>query len=377
VKGVISLCSGILALGICLSASFGLLTNKNRMQNQNMFGGYGEIHSVENYTQHFYYDDTNFYYQAYVPTWNNSFFELYSYDFESGESYRVCKRISCSHKTANCPIHPCYQTENIPYGGQWNLVDNQFITLQNSDDKLLIQLWNPLTDVYTSTIQVPRYNSISDAQGLGGKYESFFNHALRLNDDMILIGFNNQMHIYDNNYREILRFSCDGLLYPLIAGNKLCWSGHGELNCIDLKSGKTENNLLDGLFKTEKNISVRELNYPFSAFVYGDEIYFPRENSIYAFNPTSHSLREITKIDPLSTIDPYACFGDGNLMYYKQNGIVHTMNLDTLTVNDMPDLLKVPCASVRDLLLFVNPETTGTNDIECYDISEKRRIHEI
>lgn len=372
-KGVISLCSGILALGVCLSASFGFLSNENRMNNQNMFGGFGEIRSVGNYSQHFYYDDINFYYQAYVPTWNNSFFELYSYNFESGESYPVCKRISCSHKNANCHIHPCYQTEKIPDSGEWNLVDNQFISLKNSDDELIIQLWNPLTDTYASAIDVPRYNSISDAQGFEGKYESFYNDALRLNDELILIGYNNEMHIYDNNYREMFRFSCRGLLYPLIADNKLCWTGmQSELNSIDLESGKIENNLLDELFETEKIVSVKELDYPFSAFVYRDEIYFPRDGIIYAFNLTTHSLREITQIDPLSETDPYACFGDGNLMYYKENGIVHAVNLDTLTVNDLPDLPKVPCASVHDLLLFVNPDTTGKNDIECYGISGKQ-----
>jgi len=370
-KGVISLCSGILALGICLSASFGFLSNENRMKNQNMFGGFGEIRSVGNYSQHFYYDDTNFYYQAYVPTWNHSFFELYSYDFESGESYPVCKRISCSHKNANCSIYPCYQSDN--FNGVWSFVDNEFISLKKTNDELHIRLWNPLTDAYATTIEIPRYNSVSDEQGLGGKYESFYNDALRLNDQLILIGYNNEMHIYDNNYKEKFRFSCNGLLYPLIAGNKLCWSGmHNELNCIDLESGKIENNLLDGLLETKEIVSVKELNYPFSAFVYGDEIYFPRENKIYAFNPTSHSLREITQIDPLSEIDPYACFGNENLMYYKKNGIVHCMDLDTLAVNDLPDLPKVPCASVNNLLMFVNPDAAGTNDIECYDISGKQ-----
>ena len=372
-KGVISLCSSVLALSVCLLASFGLLSNENRMPGQNMFGGYGEIHSVGNYSQHFYYDDTNFYYQAFIPTWNNSFFELYSYDFETNESYPVCKRISCSHKTANCLIHPCYQSENIPDSGVWALVDNNFISLKNIDDELQIRLWNPLTDTYGSAVEIPRFNSVSDEQGLGGKYESFFNDALRLNDDMILIGYNNEMHIYDNEYNELLRFQCRGLLYPLIAGNKLCWTGmQSELNSIDLESGKIENNLLDGLFDTKKIVSIKELNYPFSAFVYGDEIYFPRDGIIYALNLTTHSLREITQIDPLSETDPYACFGDGNLMYYKENGIVHCMNLDTLTVNDLPDLQKVPCASVHDLLLFVNPNTTGKDDIECYDRNGKQ-----
>lgn len=364
-KGIIFLCTSLLALGVCLSASFGLLSDEKRMPNQNMFGGYGEIYSTGNYTQHFYYDDTNFYYRAYVPTWNRSFFELYSYDFETGESYPICRRISCSHKTADCSISPCYQGDI--YGGNLNIIDNKFISLKNTDDELKVRLWYPLDNTYKSAIEIPRYNSVSDAQGLGGKYESFFNDALRLNDNMLLIGYNNEMHIYDNNYKEMFRFSCRGLLYPLIVGNKFCWSGmQNELNSIDLESGAVENNLLDGLFETKEIVSIREFDYPFSAFVYGDEIYFPRENRIYAFNPASHSLHEVMEIDTLSKSDPYACFGDENLMYYKKNGIVHTLNLDTLTVTDLPDLPKVPCASVHDFLLFVSPETTGTNDIECY-----------
>lgn len=319
-KGVISLCSSVLALSVCLLASFGLLSNENRMPGQNMFGGYGEIHSVGNYSQRFYYDDTNFYYQAFIPTWNNSFFELYSYNFESGESYPVCKRISCSHKNANCHIHPCYQSENIPDSGVWALVDNNFISLKNIDDELQIRLWDPITDTYGSAVEIPRFNSVSDEQGLGGKYESFFNDALRLNDDMILIGYNNEMHIYDNEYNELLRFQCRGLLYPLIAGNKLCWTGmQNELNSIDLESGKIEKNLLDGFFDTNQIVSIQDFNYPFAAFAYRDEIYFPREGKIYAFNTTTHSLRDITEIDSLSETDPYACFGDGNLMYFKKN----------------------------------------------------------
>ena len=54
--------------------------------------------------------------------------------------------------------------------------------------------------------------------------------------------------------------------------------------------------------------------------------------------------------------------------FYKKNEIVQVMNLDTNTVNDVSDLPKVPCASVNDLLLFVNPDADGENDIECYNI---------
>ncbi len=43
-KGAMSLCVSVLALGIYLPASFGLLSNEKRFQRQNMFGGYGEIH---------------------------------------------------------------------------------------------------------------------------------------------------------------------------------------------------------------------------------------------------------------------------------------------------------------------------------------------
>lgn len=53
-KGAISLCVSVLALGICLPASFGLLSNEKRSQGQNMFGGYGKIHIAGNYSQHFY-----------------------------------------------------------------------------------------------------------------------------------------------------------------------------------------------------------------------------------------------------------------------------------------------------------------------------------
>lgn len=370
-KGAISLCVSVLALGICLPASFGLLSNEKRSQGQNMFGGYGKIHIAGNYSQHFYYDDTNFYYRAFVPTWGNSFFELYSYEFETDESYRVCKRVSCTHKNANCPVHPCYQTDNV--SGEWALIDNQFVTLKKTADELHIRLWNPLTDAYAAAIEIPRYNSVSDEQGLGGKYESFFNDAIRLNDDMILLGYNNEMHIYDNNYHEKLRFPCRGCLYPLAAGNKLFWSGmRNELNCIDLENGKIENNILDGLFDAKQTISIKEQDHPFSAFAYSNELYFPREGVIYAFNPATHSLREITEIDTLTEDDPYACFNKDNLMYYKKDGVVHTIDLDTHAVSDLPDLPKVPCAAVHDMLLFVEPETTGSADIECYDISGKQ-----
>lgn len=365
-KGVISLCSGILALGICLSASFGFLSNENRMNNQNMFGGFGEIRSVGNYSQHFYYDDTNFYYHAYTATWNVSAFELYSYDFESGESYPVCRRISCSHTGAACHINPCYQCDS-PFG-IWDHIDNKFVSLQKSDDELLIRLWNPLSDTYRSVMNVPRYRNFSDNRDYVGKYESFFNAALRISDDLILIGYNNEMHIYDNDYNERFRFLSNSLGYPMTVGKKFCWLGmHNELNSIDLESGKIENNILDGLFDTKNIVSICELNQEFSAFAYEDEMYFPHEDNIYAFNPTTHSLREITEIDPLSEDNPYACFGDGNFMYYKKNGIVHCMNLDTLAVNDLPDLPKVPCCAVHDSLLFVSTDTNGINDIECYD----------
>ena len=71
---------------------------------------------------------------------------------------------------------------------------------------------------------------------------------MRVTDDLLLIGYNNEMHICDNAYNEIYRFPCSGLSYPLVAGERLFWLGlRNELNCIRLDTGELEYDLLGGV----------------------------------------------------------------------------------------------------------------------------------
>lgn len=359
----------ILILMISIMASLGAISDEKRKSGQNVFGGFGAIAQAGNPSQHYYYDDTSFYYFSNVPTWGHSFHELYTYNFSTGESSRVCKRVSCTHQSGSCPLHPLFQGENTDPNGIWSMIDHSFISLSAHGKIMKISLWNPFTDQYRAALNIPRYDSISDNQGMGAEYASFFNDALRITDDIILIGYNNEMHLFDNTFHELFYFPCSGLLYPIVTANRLFWLGmQNELNCVHLDTGEVETNMLKGLFDSEHNdvISVLESQQEFAAFAYNDEIYFPHNGVIYAFHPGAHSVREITEIDPLTAEDPYACFGTDALMFYKLNGSVQCMNLDTGAVNATPELTKVPCAAVREYLLFIAPDRTSADAIICW-----------
>lgn len=247
----------LLLTAVCFLASFGVLSDKKQLSGQNRFGGYGQLHGTGNPTQRYYYDDTAFYYQASVPSWGRSFYELYAYDLATGESYSVCKRISCTHQTAECPLHQLHQGDRGAAVGYWDMVDTEFAAPRVTKDKMKIDLWDPLTDRTRTAVEIPRYSTVSDGGEYGGKYESFFNNALRLTDDRILIGYNNEMHIYDNGGVDLFSFKSSGLTFPMVVGQKLYWTGfYYELNSVDLYTGELENNLLDGLFDTKKIVSV-------------------------------------------------------------------------------------------------------------------------
>ena len=364
----------VCACVLCFLASFGMFSNRNRMFMQNMLGGYGQINTVGNPRYHYYYDDTNFYYPAYITSWSNFDFTMFLYDLESGQCSRVCKRISCIHKTADCPIHPLFQSDIVQSTrGEWNMIDHQFIAASLTKDFMQINCWDPVSNSITKIIDIPRYMRVSDRKDLGGQYESFFNEAMRLTDDLVLIGYNNEMYICDNQYHERFRFSCRGLRFPLVTAHRLFWLGmQNELNCIDLETGEREDNILKDCFKTRRVVSIFDYNYPFAAFTYDDKVYFPYKGMIYAFDPQEHSVCSIVQIDKLTKDDPYACFINENLLYYKQQDIIHCMNLDTGSVTVLPDMPKVPSVSVRDLFLYIRPDVTGeSDDIICFDRSGK------
>ena len=71
---------------------------------------------------------------------------MFAYDLASGKSSAVCKRISCTHRTADCPLHPLYQGDSGQESGYWNLIDNRFIAPKLTKDKFLITSWDAFTD---------------------------------------------------------------------------------------------------------------------------------------------------------------------------------------------------------------------------------------
>lgn len=362
----------LLFTAVCFLAAFGFLADNKRLAGQNRFGGYGQLHGTGNPTLCYYHDDTTFYYKASVPSWGRSFNELYAYDLATGESYSVCKRISCTHQTAECPLYHLHQGSKGAAVGYWSIVDSELAVARMTKDKMKIEFWDPLTDRTRPAVEIPRYRTISDGSEYGGKYESFFNDALRLTDDRILIGYNNEMHIYDNSLNDLFFFKSSGLTFPMVVGQKLYWTGrYCELNSVDLYTGEIEENLLDGFFDTKKIVSIWEYNTEFSAFAYNDKIYFPHGETICAFDTVDHTLTKIASIDTLTEDDPYACFGTENVMYYKCHGSVKCMDLDTGLISEQPHIPKVPCTAVGDKLLFVRPSISGTDDIECYDRSDR------
>lgn len=372
-KHIICAAAFLLTALACVLASFGIFSDSRLLPNQNQLGGFGEISAAGNPEQHYYYDDTTFYYQAGAPSWGkHTFFELYAYDLATGKSHSVCKRISCNHKSAACPIHRLYQNDYGEGTGYWNLIDHQFVAPHYTKNEMPVICWNPLTNTVRTAANPPRYTGVSDNEFVGN-YQNFFNQAMRLTDDLVLIGYNNEMHVCDNEFQEQFSFSAMGLGYPTVIGNRLYWLGSytDDLRVINLETQEQEKNLLDGLFHTKKVVSLREAGWPFAAFTYRDKIYFPRRETIYAFDPAQHSVTEIAQFDKLTDEEPYACFGTEHLMYYKWEGTVRCMNLDTGAVTDLPEMPKVPCAAVHDYLLFVRPSTTGTDDIECYDRNGK------
>ena len=358
---------------ICLLAAFGELSNDKPRPGQNQLGGYGEISFTGNPEQHYYYDDTTFYYLALAPSWDvHGFYELYAYDLATGKSYSVCKHISCNHKSAACPIHRLYQNDYGSTTGYWNLIDHEFVAPHYTKDEMPVICWEPLTNAVRTVAKPPRYSGVSDSEFVG-KYQTFFNQAMRLTDDLVVIGYNNEMHVCDNEYQEKFSFSAVGLKYPMVVGNKLYWIGPytDDLRMLNLETQEIEKNLLNGLFHTKKVVSLQEVGWPFAAFSYQYNIYFPRKEKIYAFDTEARSVTEIAQFDKLTDEEPYACFGTENLIYYKWQGMVRCMNLDTGAVTDLPEMPKVPCAAVHDYLLFIRTETTGADDIECYDRSGK------
>lgn len=355
----------------CLLASFGVFSDQKRQPGQNQFGGYGQISSTGNPEMHYYYDDTTFYYPASAVSWGRFGNTMYAYDFRTGTSSSICKRIFCTHQTAGCPLHPLYNGELAPGSGYWNMIDHQFVAPVVTKQEMQICFWDALSDRSQIVAAVPRYNKVTDSSDFSGTYESFFNSAMRINDNLILIGYNNEMHLCDAQFRDVFCLTSQEVLFPLVTAGKLCWLDmFCGLQCLDLKTGSIESNMTDGLFDTR--VSVWDPEWPFVAFTYGNEIYFPYAGAVYALNPDQHTARKITEIDPQTEENPYACFGSGNQMYYQKDNLVRRMDLDSGVVTDLPEMPKVPAAAVRDLLLYIKPEPTGSaEDILCFDHSGK------
>ena len=110
--------TSIIAAAVCLAgavttllAGAGSFSTKKILPGQNRFGGFGIVHAAGIQEPASFYDDTNFYYMAYAPTWEWRSSELYAYNPEKRSSTKVCDRVSCSHKEGACPLSPLYQNQ--------------------------------------------------------------------------------------------------------------------------------------------------------------------------------------------------------------------------------------------------------------------------
>lgn len=356
----------------CLLSSFGTFSGRRTAAGQNRFGGFGEISETGCRSLRFYYDDTSFYYIANIPSFQYDTSALYRYDLKTGQASAVCQRVCCSHHSTDCPLYPLTQNASLEL---MSYADHGFITSFKTEDLFQIFFWDPLTDSRKLLLDLPYYQAVSDSAGLGGKYATYMNDgtAMRLRDDLLMIGYNGEMHLYDSEMHDRGYFIANDMYNPLLTGESLCWLDmNGNVCCYSLTTGKTQRNVLKGLLPSRKKTSVLYYDYPFVWYAYAGNVYFPYKEAIYAYDPAAGTLTEITKTDKLSKESPYACLLTDNRLYYHLDGIVRCMDLDDGSVTELPALPQVPAAAVRDLLLTVPAAPSGeSGEIGLYDRNGK------
>jgi len=371
-KTVLLAASSLFLCGSVLTymASFRVFSNDRPNPNQNQFGGYGQLNSTN---EIYYYDDTCFYYQARSAGMQFDESALFSYNITTGAVSKVCKRINCDHQTAACSIYPLYMDYHAIMKAA--LIDHRFYAPCYTSKKYEVIQWDPLSNIIEPVLEIPHSQTVGEQNGMHTELPSFFEYVMQLPEEQLLVQYNNVIHIYNHDLKEITHFACSDFTHPLVIGNLLYWIDFNvfAVNCYNLNTFVLEKDVLSDALE-EREVCGITWGQPFVNFGYNGKLYFPNKDAVYAYDNETKSAQKVIKTDEFSEeSNKRVCFGDGNRIYYKQEGIVYRMNLDNGQIEKLPEMTDVPAARVYDYLLVLAPVQKGeASDIQRYDLNGRK-----
>lgn len=346
---LISLC--FLFLAACVFsylAGSGMLADQARIPEQNKFGGIGNICKIDNPGISYAQDNTRLYYSGFSSMWNEGVHELCWYDPASDTAGKVCSKPSCSHKTADCPLYLMYQAQE-GFNFSLTVVDHEQFYASYTKDKMLVCSWNPLTDEKQTVLTLPRYLERNDSAGMEASEESYFETAVRINEDEYLILCNHSAYLVDNQYNVVSVFPLNSLNNFTRTAHAVFWSDVGGMNCYYPETGQLKSNVLQELL---------HCNYQYCAdgFGYGNLLYFVYDSAVRTYDPESRTVRAVTNADSDRDTKQGVCRRIGSDMYYYLNGNVHRMNLQTKADEEMPEMPELPLTELNGFLIVSSGE---------------------
>ena len=218
----------------------------------------------------------------------------------------------------------------------------------------------------------PVSETIEDSSGMTSERMLYVSCIRRLNADQIMMLRNEELYICDNNFQDLKHFPARNTMFFLQTDDILYWTSLGSgLFCYHMDTGELEADILTTALNAKRTVVMSGGGH-FTAFTYKDLLYFPYNSAVYSYNGKTGEAVEVTKTDDCTDDNPYPCFGDGSSLYYRLDGKVRRMDLDTNETEELPDLPYAPAARFKDYLLVMKDMPTGnSDDIRCYDLNGK------
>ena len=337
---------------ITISAAIGRLADNKLKKGQNLFGGYGELHSVSRSHDVIYplfYDDTNIY--AVLDER-----KLCSFDIKSGKAHSICMRPLCRHSDSpDCTLYKLYDSDFLEFFS----IDDKFYYYSKKDDVFILNEWDILRNEHNTVYdKIPAFTELTDNSGMEVKIHDSISSLERINDETIMIYAGSQVYLLDNDFILKGQFFCGSGQSFAWTENEIFWIQGVDFCVYEIDTGKICENVL--MASADRTMKPSSTNY----YGYNNRLYFTFEDKIMSYEHKSGSISEVTDI----TENNHFSLLDGKIFHYADGNIV-CRDIEKGSITTMSDMTDVPTAYTDKYLIQYNSLT-----IELFDFNGEKVI---
>lgn len=319
-------------------AAFGGLANQRLKTNQNIYGGYGELRTMETsrciYCPYLY-DDTYIYSCVRTEIAGN----ICAIDRRDGKGRLICNRPLCGHDTEDCRINQLCWCGNPDY----MFMDGDLYYYRTKGKKNVLYKLDEFNGHSTALCEFPAEIEMTDAEGNTFPVTIGISVVKRMSEKLISVETGNGIYLLNNDFRILERLPNMRFAEFVYTEEQIYGCRPKEIFRYSVREKAQYDNIIEAA-------GCSDAPSVYDYYADGDLLYVGIKNHICALNAKTNVISELVEYDPGNCFQRFLVYED--TIYYLKDGL-YVYNLQTKeNVRIMDDVPIVPTIIEDTLLIY-------------------------